>query len=281
MEIEPDSIAAQASALQRRYWAFHRPEFARLRDKLQKGTTWEERLRLLHLCCAGLLATPEGKDALQGDSAQEASFHPLCKVVSAVVSMLLEKSSPYRPRNSAIWQGSQPPTDDQQPDLVGFARNASLSHLGCLEYITLDENRRPERLAFLPLHRMRQLLLGKPALFRSAKIVHEDQTEEVVLLPLIYGFSWASSELADQDGTSARFVLPVKVAGYQQPLGIGLGHQEWLIAGEKGDTLVRLGAISLVDMPLDVRDSDWEEKARLRGLDLNEIRAQFGKPQKS
>lgn len=281
MEFEPDSVAAQASALQRRYWAFHRPEFARLRDKLQKGTTWEERLRMLHLCCAGLLATPEGKDALQGDLALEASFHPLGKIASAVAGMLLEKNSPYRPRNSAIWQGSQPPADDQQPDLVGFARNASLSHLGCLEYITLDEQRRPERIAFLPLHRMRQLLPGKPALFRSAKIIHEDQTEEVVLLPLIYGFSWASSEVADQDGTMTRFVLPVKFAGNQQPLGIGLGHQDWLVSGDRGDTLVGLGSVSLVDMPLDLRDSDWEEKARLRGLNVDEIRAQFGKPPKS
>lgn len=278
METDPQGHAAIAIDLQKRYWSFNQPEFDRLHLKLKQGTTWAERLRLLHLCCAGMMRTEDGEAALKGDFGDDELEHHLATLAAKLAKTLLSEKSPFRQRSAAIWRGAAPPTDEQPPHHMGVAYNPSLSHLGCIEYLTVDGSGRPDRIGFAPIHAIRTLAMASPSLFRAGKIFYEDQREEMVLIPLIYGFSWFSSEPYDQDGSMTRFVLHVKVPGLPQSVGIGLGQQDWSVTDDKNSMLIGIGSMALADMPLDLREYDWEAKARLRGLDPEEIKRQVGPP---
>lgn len=275
MRIDPVAVAID---LRKRYWSFNKAEYEHLHAKLKQGTTWSERLRLLHLCCAGMMRTKLGEAVLRGDFADDDLDHPLAKMASELADTLVSEKSPYRPRNTAVWHGTTPPPDDKPPDHIGVVYNPSLTHLGCIEYITMDEQGNPGRVGFAPLHRVRTLVMASPALFRTGKIFFEDQREEVVIIPLVYGLSWLSRESYDRDGSMTRFALHTNVPQLGEELGIGLGQQDWAVSGQQGAALIGIGSIAMADMPLDLRDCDWEAKARMRGLDPEEIKRKFPPP---
>lgn len=266
-----------ARQLQVQYWRFNRQEFEQLQGKLKSGTTWSQRLRLLHLCCAAMIESSEGVSVLNADEfSDDAAKHPLAGLTAKLAGMLLGATSPFRARNAMLWQGMLNPEVQRPPDLGGHLLNPSLSHLGCVEVLRLKDESIPNRLEFVPLHAIKGLYMATPGLFRAARLMEENGRDEVVWLPALYGLSWRSRQSFDTDGTMTRFVMYTHEAASGRDFGIGIGQQDWEVIQEQGHQLVGINSVCELDMPIDVREAGWEAIARGRGIDPQEVRRQLG-----
>ena len=156
--------------------------------------------------------------------------------------------------------------------------NFSITHFGSIEVIKTDAEQKPVELAFVGLDEINGLMLGRPSLFRPAKLFYEDSREnEIVWMPLLYGVSWRSSSSHDRDGSLTRWVghTKVKVEDMDINIGIGIGHQDFLIKNvDSPNEAVKfgLGSIDEIEIVLDIDDPKFENKCRARGLDPDEVR---------
>lgn len=150
--------------------------------------------------------------------------------------------------------------------------NASLTHLGSLEVIRLDDQGLPRELDFIPLDDIRGIILASPTLFRGAKVFYDDgRDDEILLVPLIYGVSWSTNNEYYRSGRMTRFASFVNLDG--RSIGIGYGQQDWKVPTEGGETLFGLRSVGEVMVALEVGDPRFELKCRARGLDPDVARS--------
>jgi hypothetical protein len=276
----PDSTADLMMKPQRTYWTYNSAEKAALLNRYPDSLSWPETLRLHHLSCLELLNSQEGKAQLmteQGESfeAPEGVTSDLCRELTR---RLLSENSPYRMRHCSIWQGEAGKSEQRPAGLQGFLRDASLTHLGCLEVIRLDSQFEPKELAFIPFDDIQGVMFAQPGLFRPAKVLYEySKGEEIVCVPLIYAISWLSEFEYDHDGTFTRFCCHLFIEKLNY-VGIGIGHHDFSLTvpeGENEEYLFGLGSVSEMAFNLELIDPKFDQKCRGRGLDPLTIRKQL------
>ena len=91
------------------------------------------------------------------------------------------------------------------------------------------------------------VLFAPSGLIRSAKLFYQSGREEVVLVPLLYGLTWAIGKEYERAGRMTRFVahLDSKDISPSWASGIGVGQQDLSIHDEDGKgNLFGLGTVS-------------------------------------
>jgi hypothetical protein len=276
-----DPVAERAVDLQKRYWTANPEELALLEARRFETLESRELLRLHHLRCLALL------DARDGILRRGL----LAPVAERSAKALLGRRSPYRPRHAFTWLGAGPPEGDAIPysDFQGRTLNASLTHLGALEVIALDQAFEPARVEFLELDQVLTISLGQLAAtapFRPARILREYGLDErVVLLPLRYGLSWFAHEPELLRGTAEHQLASVELSGLADPsrapgnpldrrtLGIAVGPQRFEVLsdyredGDRGLSRFHLADAYQISLAIDQDDPRFAEKCRGRGLD--------------
>lgn len=263
--------------LQQNYWRFDASEKQSLVEKDLANLSWQELLRLNHLCCSEVIGSPAGQKQLGGADVNDDSestrdldlvFWP------HVAARLASSESPFRTRHCSVWQGDAGESEAREPDHSGKLLNPSLTHFGSLEVICLDENQVPKEIAFVSFDELRGVIFARPSLFRAAKLLYDDGREdEIVWVPLLYGFSHQSSSEHYRDGRMTRFLAHMEVEGVKQSVGIGIGQQDFMVAGGDGNaTLFGLGSVGEIMVALEAADPKFDQKCRARGLDPIEVR---------
>lgn len=298
-----DPVAERGVELQRRYWTSNPEELAQLEahafDRLEPAAL----LRLHHLRCLALLDAGDatlrrGLLAPVAERPSQAELHAavdagLRRAVETSAKALLARRSPHRPRHGFAWLGKGPPPGDDIPysDFQGRTLNASLTHLGCLEVIGLDERLEPARVEFLDFDQILTISLPAGELdplapFRPARILREYGLDErVVLLPMRYGLSWFCHEPELLRGTAEHEVAAIELGGLADPgkalgnphdrraLGIAVGPQRLEVLsdfredGDEGLSRFRLADAYQLSLAIDQDDPKFIEKCRGRGLD--------------
>jgi hypothetical protein len=163
--------------------------------------------------------------------------------------------------------------------MQGEFLNPSLTHLGCLEVYRVDAANRPTGIDFVSFDELSGVVFAPPSLIRAAKLLCDDGRGEVVLVPLRYGVTWALGNEYDRAGRMTRFVahLDGEEVGTLGASGIGVGQQDLSVRGlDGGGSLFGLGSVAEVAFPLELRDPRFDEKARARGIDPDEVRRRVG-----
>ena len=71
--------------------------------------------------------------------------------------------------------------------------------------------------------------------------------------------------------------LDSKEIGVLGASGLGAGQQDLSIRGQDGGrSMFGLGSVVEISFPLDMRDPRFDEKARARGIDPDEVRRRIG-----
>jgi len=267
----------------RNYWQFDENEKEQLMSKYPTDLSPAELLRLHHLNCLEHVSSEKGK-AQFGDDVSDEEIEWLegdtKDLSSDIFERLLEEDSPFRPRPGLVWQGEAGDSEQREPDFQGVFYNASLTHLGCLEVIRVDEQQLPKEMAFLPFDDIQAAVFGPSSLYRTAKIFYEhERPDEIVVVPLIYGLSWHFKHSYLHDGSFTHWGCHIE-SQQDFSLGIGLGHQNFkVISEEEGHTLFGIGSIGEIVIPLEFEDPKFEVKCRARGLDPDDIKKQIGTDQ--
>jgi hypothetical protein len=254
----------RAVDLQKAYWTYDAAEQSQLSAVGLIELNWKDRLRLHHLNCLQRVAPGADRAA----SAE--------KILQST-KMLIANDSPYRPRPAMIWQGnSAQPGSDREPDLQGEFLNPSLTHFGCLEVFRVDSTNQPVQLDFVSFDELSGVVFAPPSLNRAAKLFCDDGRGEIVLVPMLYGLTWFIGSEMDRSGQMTRFVAHLDSEEFTA-YGMGVGQQDLSIRSrDGGETLFGIGSIAEISFPLDMRDHRFDEKARSRGIDPDEVRAQMG-----
>ena len=59
--------------------------------------------------------------------------------------------------------------------------------------------------------------------------------------------------------------------------GLGVGQQDFAIRNQDGGRrLFGIGSMAQISFPLDMRDTQFDERARARGIDPGEVRRRMG-----
>jgi hypothetical protein len=257
----------RAVELQRAYWTPSREEQAQLEARGVDELSWRECLRLHHLLCLQRLhAGPE-----------RAAATDKCK---RTVRRLLAPDSPYRPRPAMIWQGQTAQLGgSREPSMQGEFLNASLTHLGCLEIYRLDAASEPAGIDFVSFDELSGMAFATPNLIRAAKLFFDDGHDQIVLVPMLYGLTWMIGNEFDREARLTRFVAHIDgdEVGSLGASGLGVGQQDFTTRNHQGScSLFGIGSVAEIAFPLDMRDSRFDEKARARGIDPDQVRRQMG-----
>jgi hypothetical protein len=179
-----------------------------------------------------------------------------------------------------IWQGpSAQPGDKREPDMQGEFLNPSITHIGCLEVYRVDAANQPNALGFVSFDELSGVLFAPPSLLRAAKLFYDDGRDEIVIIPLLYGLTWAYGNEYDRAGRMTRFIahLDDEAVGALGASGIGVGQQDLSIRKQDGGgSLFGLGSVAEISFPLDMRDPRFDEKAGARGMDPDQVRRRMG-----
>jgi hypothetical protein len=256
--------------LQQAHWTFNATELRELAAR-EAALNWPERLRLHHLLCLQLL----------NDSADRNAANERCR---QSLQRLLAIDSPYRPRIAMVWQGeAADPDDDREPNFQGTFLNASVTHLGSLEVFRVDDDFKPIELKFVSFDEITNIMFARASLLRAAKVFYEDGRDEVALLPLLYGLTWERGNEYDRDGRMTRFVahLESDELATLGGGGIGVGQQDFFVRSPQGEggSLFGMGSVASISFALEMSDPRFDEKARARGIDPNEVRRTMPKPE--
>jgi hypothetical protein len=275
----PDKLPEEAPAivrLQRDYWTYRPEEHAALRARDWQALSWAERLRLHHLHCLEVIQQEPFRRELAGDDVEPGERPGPTKVQHRCresAERLLAPDSPCRPRYGMVWQGMLDPQERRQPDLEGDLVNPSLTHLGCLEVMRLNEQMQPRELAFVPFDDIHMLAFASPKLFRAARLFYDDgRPSEVVFVPLLYGLSWHNRSEYHRSGRLTSFFAYPGGDGPAAEFGMGLGQQDLSLKGKEQRTLFGLGSVAQLAFALDIADPRFDLKCRARGLDPDEVR---------
>lgn len=286
-----DEVSARLIALQKAYWRANPTEQAELERRSEPS--FAERLRLHHLrCLAWLDADAALQRALLAPASERAGIGPgvieAPAGVLASLESLLARRSPFRPRHGFAWLGAGPPDTDAIPysDFQGRTINASLTHLGALEVITLDAAHEPAAIEFVPFDELLTLTLAPrepsdAAAFRPAKLLREyGLPEQIVLLPLRHGLSWYAFEPAllrgvgdDAEHEVARVRVPK--LGEDRSLALRVGWQRLESLSDyahEGLASFRLVDAYQLSLAIDADDPRFADKCRGRGIEPEALR---------
>jgi hypothetical protein len=263
--------------LQQNYWSRNPNERAHLMARETSSLQWHEMLRLHHLNLMEMLEHPEAlAQWMDGDVDADpvAPDAPISYECLDLSRRLTAPESPYRLRYCLVWQGDLATCDDREPNFRGMLQNASITHLGCLEMVRIDEQGNPKELVFVPLDDIISVAMSGVSLFRAGRVFYEDGTDEVALFPLLYGLSWATPQDYDHDGSMARFCCHMMGEGLEpNSTGIGLGNQDLTVLEEDDmRALFGLGKLTRLDTAVEANDPRFDEKCLARGLDPTEVR---------
>jgi hypothetical protein len=235
--------------IQQKYWTANADEKKLLLEKGIEDLSWEDSLLLLHLTCLEMLSNGPGREQLMlegqpEEASQDAPLGENRDLVLRLVKRLCSDASPYRPCNGAVWQSKRGKPEESEPDKKGITRNASLTHLGCIEVIRLDDKKKPAEISFISFDELNQAIFKTGGLFRLADFEFNDgRPIEEMLVPLQYGISWTTPNTFDRDGTYTRFICHIESKQHESPINIGVGHQDFLIESGDGTSLLGLGSI--------------------------------------
>jgi hypothetical protein len=260
--IQEDDFLNAALELQKKYWTFNIHEKEVYISRYPNNLSWSELLRLNHLICMEIINQDEVRHQLNSGNLKS-EIHAAQEdldLYREITRKLVSDKSPYRPRYCSVWQGKQ-----DYPSFTGKFYNISATHLASMEVIRLDENKTPVSIDFIPLDELHGVILGSYATFRLARVGYEfGKSDEIVLIPLIYGISWNFDNYGLKDGSSTVFINHLDIPQYRL-LSIGLGHQNFTCESDR--YLLALGTINEIEVALEMVDSRFEEKCRGRGLD--------------
>lgn len=235
---EDPVLQAPPVRLHRAYWTFALEEKAALLARGLGALTWAETLRLHHLSCLEILESDAGRAEFSDESfpdperMEAITGMPAAALSRDLVARLLSAESPYRPRRAAVWQAKNDQEERRPPDMLGVFGNASVTHLGSLEILRLNEHDEPGEVAFVPLSEIVTVVLGPRALFRPVRIFYVDGREEVAFAPMLYATSWSSPSEYLRSGQMTQFVCPVGANGWHS--GMGVGQQDLTIQEGNG-----------------------------------------------
>jgi hypothetical protein len=246
----PEPIIEPAAIIQQKYWTPNPDEKKSLLEKGSDDLGWEQALRLLHLTCLELLSDGSCKEQfIEYAEPAEVPLGDDRELILKLITRLSSEGSPCKPRLADVWQGKADGSNMRNSDLQGLLHNASLTHLGCIEVIRLDDIKRPSEMAFIPLGDLKDVVLDRPALFRHAELIFKDgRPDEKVILPLLYGISWFSPYANDQDGSFTRFICSLQPKEDRMAFSIGVGHQDFFIESGGGTSLLGLGSIGKISI---------------------------------
>jgi hypothetical protein len=225
--------------------------------------------------CIEYLSSEHGRKHLdEEDFDDESRWNTVSKDICVnIVERLLKKESPFCSRTCFIWQGDPGETEQREPDFQGAFLNASLTHLGCIEVIKVDENQNPTEVDFLPFDEIQGVIFAQPSLFRAAKIFYDhEKKDEIVFVPILYGLSWLSGNQFDHDGSMTRFCCHIETkTGIN--LGIGLGQQDFTITDSNGNqSIFGMSSVGEIMVGLEITDPKFEVKCKARGLDPHKVK---------
>lgn len=244
------TLAGAALALQQVAWNFEPDELADLLDTDRAVLSWRALLRLQRLTCLERLQSEDGQAHLK----QQYAPRPESQETDAdrrsleLSLRLLADTSPFKPQQAKIWQGKPGQPRQGRPGLVGACQNASLTHLGSLEVIRLDESQRPVTLDFVPFAEIARIVFGPSSLFRKAWIRYRDHSEEIVWAPMLYELSSQSESEYIRDGRMTSFCCSVATTPMRP--GIGLGQQDLMLSlgSRSGMSMFGMGSVSEMEM---------------------------------
>jgi hypothetical protein len=130
------------------------------------------------------------------------------------------------------------------------------------------------------LDELSTIVFATAKLIRAAKLFYEDRREEIVFVPMIYGVTWEIGNEYDRDGRITRFVdhLDIPEVVDLGVGGIGVGQQDFTVRTQNGGgSLFGIGSVNQIIIPLDISDPKFDEKARKRGIDPEEVRRSMSK----
>src|SRR5262249_5171671 len=152
-------------------------------------------------------------------------------------------------------------------------------HLGCLEIYRVDAENQPTGIDFVAFDELSGVVFAPPNLIRAAKLFYDDGRDEIILVPMLYGLTWLIGNEYDRAGTMTRFIahLHGEEIDALGASGLGVGQQDFTIRNQDGGgTLFGIGSLAEISFPLDLRDLRFDEKARARGIDPDEVRRRMG-----
>jgi hypothetical protein len=178
-----------ALAIQRAHWSPDPAEQALLRSRHPASLCWADWLRLHHLNCIEYLWKGGEQAVWRRDDEVDAPDNESLALARCgeTARLLLAPESPYRARHCEFRSEE---SGGPGAAVRGWTRNASLTHLGCLEVIRLDGQNDPREIAFVPFDDLRAVVFASPALFRAARLFYDEgRVDEIVLVPLLYAWT--------------------------------------------------------------------------------------------
>lgn len=198
----------RAVELQQAYWMRNVEEQSQLEARGVEGLSWRERLRLHHLTCLQRIYS----------GSERATATEKCR---QSVRRLIAFDSPYRPRVAMIWQGQ---SSNRDPDMLGNFLNASLTHIGCLEIYRVDAANLPTEIDFVSFDDLCGVGFAPPNLIRTAKLLYDDGSDEIVLVPMLYGVTWA---IGKEDDRAGRRPGSLRTCTMRKPVSLGRPGLAW------------------------------------------------------
>jgi hypothetical protein len=122
-------------------------------------------------------------------------------------------------------------------------------------------------------------VFAPPNLIRAAKLFYDDGRDQIVLVPMLYGLTWAIGNEYDRAGQMTRFVAHIDSEEVTTlgASGVAVGQQDFTVRDQDGGgRLFGIGSVTEISFPLDMRDPRFDERARARGLDPDEVRRRMG-----
>lgn len=265
------------------YWTANSGELQALQREPASSLPLSRKFRLLHLATMELLGLPilrgaveSGDDDLDEAAEKTTLSSPVAKQCLSLVNELAGPTGPCKARAVAVWQGPKPPDEQQPPTRVGPLTNASFTHQGALEIMRLLPQDKFGPVEFIPFAEMHSAIMVSSSLYRLGLVFLEGGERIEAIVPMLYGLSWWSKNTYDQDGSMTRFVAPLPTDSPGPALQVGLGHQDFQQTAQGGMALFGLGSVARLEIALDIREPDFDDRCRKRGMDPAAVRAQYG-----